>query len=477
MSGQKQAAVSEQELERQREFTAKAKTLLSQRYEHPPLAYVHSFGCQQNTSDGEKIKGMLAEAGCGFTNDVESADLVIYNTCAIRENAEDRVFGNVGALKPLKRSRPSMLIGLCGCMMQQQAVADKIHASYPYVDLVFGTHALHTLPELLCRRLAGEKRQFSILRSDGEIAEGLPLHRDGTIKANLPIMYGCDNYCSYCIVPYVRGRERSRKPSDILAEARDIAAKGYREIMLLGQNVNSYGKGLDERYDFADLLKDINAIEGDFQIRFMTSHPKDCTHKLIDTIAQCEKVCRHIHLPVQCGSNRVLGAMNRRYTVESYLSLIDYARAKIPGVTFSSDIIVGFPGETHEEFQQTLELIKRVRFTSLYTFIYSPRSGTKAAEMEDPVSEKEKSRWMRELLDVESQIRGEMQAAFIGKTIRVLADGEGKGGDGWISGRSASGDVVEFLGSRDAIGRFVEVEIDRALNWALFGKLKTFSKA
>lgn len=455
----------------QREFSGKARALLAQRYPHPPKAYVHSFGCQQNMSDGEKIKGMLAEAGYGFADAPDTADLVIYNTCAVRENAEDRVFGNVGALKPLKKLRPDMIIGLCGCMMQQQSVADKIKKSYPYVDLVFGTHALHTLPELLFHRLSGEKRQFSNADSDGEIVEGVPLRRDGGIKANLPVMYGCDNFCTYCIVPYVRGRERSRKPEDILAEAETLAVQGYREITLLGQNVNSYGKGLAGTADFSELLRMVNAVEGDFVIRFMTSHPKDCTKKLIDTIAECEKVCKHIHLPVQSGSNRVLAAMNRRYTVESYLELVDYAREKIPGVGFSSDIIVGFPGETYEEFRQTVDLIERVRYTALYTFIYSPRGGTKAAQMDDPVPYAEKARWMGELLAAQDKIRGEFQQSFVGKTLRVLADGEGRSGEGWLSGRTVCNDIVEFTAPKEKIGSFVQVKIERALNWALFGKL------
>nr|WP_243268335.1 tRNA (N6-isopentenyl adenosine(37)-C2)-methylthiotransferase MiaB [Anaerotruncus colihominis] len=459
-------------LSRQMEYSRQVSELLAARYDHPPAAYVHSFGCQQNQSDGEKIAGMLAQMGYGFTDAPEQADLVIYNTCAVRENAEDRVFGNVGALKSAKKRRAGMLIGLCGCMMQQQAVADKIKKSYPYVDLVFGTHALHTLPELLYRRLLGENRQFSTENARGEIIEGVPLRRAGTIKANLPVMYGCDNFCTYCIVPYVRGRERSRNPEDVLSEARALVGQGYRELLLLGQNVNSYGKGLSEPVNFAALLRRVNEIEGDFWIRFMTSHPKDCTHELIDTIAACNKVCRHIHLPVQSGSDRVLAAMNRNYTAAHYLELIDYARAHIPGVTFSSDIIVGFPGETRADFEQTLELVRRVRFSALYTFIYSPRPGTRAAEMEDPTPAADKSLWLRELLDAESDIRSGMQAAAVGTTLRVLAEGEGRSGDGWLTGRTQGNDIVEFTAPRAVIGSFADVAIERAQNWALFGRLK-----
>ncbi|MCI8649230.1 MAG: tRNA (N6-isopentenyl adenosine(37)-C2)-methylthiotransferase MiaB [Anaerotruncus sp.] len=454
----------------QQDYANLASKLLCERYGRSPLAYVHSFGCQQNLSDGEKISGMLAQMGCNFTDSPEKADLVIYNTCAVRENAEDRVLGNVGALKPLKKQRSNMIIGLCGCMMQQQQMADKIKRSYPYVDLVFGTHALLELPQLLYQRLSGQSRQFSTADSDGCIIEGLPLRRDGTIKANLPIMYGCDNFCTYCIVPYVRGRERSRLSSDILAEAQELVAQGYREITLLGQNVNSYGKGLEEQIDFADLLRRINAIEGDFILRFMTSHPKDCTPKLIDAIAECEKVCNHIHLPVQSGSDRVLTMMNRHYTIAQYEALIAYARKKILDVTFSSDIIVGFPGETYEEFQQTLALIKRIGYTALFTFIYSPREGTKAASMEDPVPYAEKSRWMQELLAVQSQIREQQQAQQIGRTLRVLADGEASE-SGWLSGRTVSNDIVQFAAPKQKLGSFVDVTIERALNWALFGRL------
>lgn len=452
------------------EYTERTRKLLAARYDHPPTAHVHSFGCQQNLSDGEKLEGMLAQCGYGFSDSPENADLVIYNTCAVRENAEDRVFGNVGALKPIKKQRPNMIIGLCGCMVQQQRVAEKIRASFPYVDLVFGTHALPQLPELLYRRLSGESRQFSNADQSGEIVEGLPLRRGGSIKANLPVMYGCDNFCSYCVVPYVRGRERSRSPDDVLTEARELVKAGYREITLLGQNVNSYGKGLTPPIDFSELLERINAIPGDFILRFMTSHPKDCGERLIDTIARCEKVCRHIHLPVQSGSDRILAQMNRGYTAEHYLSLIGLARQRIPGVSFSSDIIVGFPGETREDFLETLELIKTVRYTALFTFIYSPRDGTSAARLDDPIPAEEKSRWLRELLDAQNTIRGELQAGNVGKIVRVLADGHGKTGEGWLCGRTAANDIVEFKGDSSLIGSFTDVKIDRALNWATFGE-------
>ena len=320
-----------------------------------------------------------------------------YNTCAVREHAEAKVFGNVGALKKLKKSNPNLVIALCGCMVQQERVAEKFRQSYPYVDLLFGTHVLHRLPQMLYEVLSTHKRVFCRPEEPGNIAEGVPVKREGGVKAFLPVMYGCNNFCTYCIVPYVRGRERSRAPEDILREARELVNAGARDITLLGQNVNSYGLGEAHGVDFAALLRRINAIEGDFRIRFMTSHPKDCTHELLDAMAECEKVAKHLHLPFQSGSDRVLRAMNRHYTRGEYLSLIRYAREKMPGLSITSDVIVGFPGETYEEFRETLSLIREVGFTSLFTFIFSPRPGTPAAQMEDPVPREEKNRWFQEM--------------------------------------------------------------------------------
>mgnify|MGYP000891513245 FL=1 len=385
----------------QKEYAEKVRELNSAR-ELPPIAHVHSFGCQQNVSDGEKIKGMLAMMGYGFSDSADGADLVLFNTCAVRENAEDRVFGNLGALKHNKKLKPDMLIGVCGCMVQQEHITERIKKSFPYVDMVFGTHVLHTLPQLIYEALTTHKRQISIPQMDGVIAEGIPLRRESKLKASIPIMYGCNNFCTYCIVPYVRGRERSRDPEEIVREAEQLVADGYKELLLLGQNVNSYGRGTD--VDFPELLRRINAIPGEFKISYMSSHPKDATHELIDTIAECEKVTRHFHLPVQSGSSRILKLMNRSYTREHYLELINYAKEHIPDVALTSDIIVGFPGETYEDFQETLSLIREVKYDSLFTFIYSPRKGTKAAEMPDPVSQEEKGRWFRELLEVQGEI-------------------------------------------------------------------------
>ena len=401
----KTATVPQTELDIQKEFCKKVRSVISKRYDPAPLACVVTYGCQQNVADSEKIKGMLHEMGYGFTEERTKAQLILFNTCAVREHAEDRVFGNVGALKKYKHEHPGVVIACCGCMMQQQHIAEKIKKSFPFVDLVFGTHVIHQLPGLLYKTLTGKKRVFEIPDMDGVIAEGVPVLRDEEKRAWLPIMYGCNNFCTYCIVPYVRGRERSRDPQDILKEARELVQNGCKEITLLGQNVNSYGKNLEPKVTFAQLLRMINDIDGDFRIRFMTSHPKDCTRELLETMAQCDKVAKHLHLPFQSGNDRVLKAMNRNYTREKYLSLIRYAKELMgDALSITSDIIVGFPGETYEEFQDTLSLIEEVRFTSLFTFIYSPRNGTPAARMPDPVSAEEKGRWLRELLAVQEKI-------------------------------------------------------------------------
>ncbi len=394
------------ELQRQKEFSDRIHAILSARFlKSSPKAFVHTYGCQGNVADSEHIKGMLIEMGYELCDDINSADFVLYNTCAIREHAEDRVFGNVGAIKKLKKSKPDLIIALCGCMMQQQHIADKIKASYPFVNLVFGTHVTHKLPELVYTLLKNKKRVFCIEESEGVIAEGLPSSRDSGENAWLPIMYGCNNFCSYCIVPYVRGRERSREPDIILAEARSLVKEGYKLITLLGQNVNSYGKGCDFNVSFAELIKQIDSIEGDFEFDFMTSHPKDCSFELIDVLSECKHFCGHLHLPVQSGNNRILKEMNRHYTRECYLELVNYAKEKIPNVDLTTDIIVGFPGETYEEFLDTVSLVKAVRYGSMFTFIYSPRKGTPAALMSDQFSKAEKTRWIMELLKVQEEIQ------------------------------------------------------------------------
>lgn len=463
--------VANEKITEQLEIADSVRELLLLRFGKIPLAYVHTYGCQGNVSDSERIKGILLQMGFQMTEEITEADLILYNTCAIREHAEDRVFGNVGAVKKLKKAKPELIIALCGCMMQQKHIRDKIYNSYPFVDIVFGTHAHYLLPELMKQYLTRGKRVVSAFDIDGEIAEGLPVYRDRSAKAWLPIMYGCDNFCSYCIVPYVRGRERSRKPEDIIIEAKQIIAEGYKDITLLGQNVNSYGKGLDEEINFSKLLRMINDLDGDFTIRFMTSHPKDCTHELIDTIAECEKVSKHIHLPFQSGNNRILGEMNRRYTREKYLELINYAKEKIDGLSLTSDVIVGFPGETYEEFCDTLSLVKEVGFTSLFTFIFSARKGTKAADMPDPVSHKEKTKWFKELCDLQESIAAEHNAGMKGKTYRVLCEGESKNSADLLAGRTDGNVTIEFKGDKSLIGKFCFVKVTEPLNWIVRGEL------
>lgn len=464
-------AVPAEELEKQKEYTALASELLTSLYPaEKPKAYVHTYGCQGNVSDGERLQGMLREMGYEFTDSAENADLVLYNTCAIREHAEDRVFGNVGALKPIKKSRPGMLIALCGCMMQQQSVAEKIRNSYNFVDLVFGTHVLHKLPEFIYKRLSKGKRVIDITESDGVIAEGLPVKRDGTFRAWIPVMYGCNNFCSYCIVPYVRGRERSRNFDDVMAEVKEVISLGYKEITLLGQNVNSYNKDLDKDKQFPALLKAISELEGDFIVRFMTSHPRDCTKDLLDVMASSDKIAKHLHLPFQSGNDRVLKEMNRHYDREKYLSLIDYAYSVMPELSITSDVIVGFPGETYEEFCDTLTLIEKVRYTSLFTFIFSPRPGTKAYTMPDPVSREEKGKWFKELTDLQESIAAQRTASMKGKTYRVLVEEKAKG-EGMLSGRTQGNVIIEFPGDESLIGNFADVTVTNPRTWIVYGEL------
>lgn len=452
----------------QKEYAEKVRELNSAR-ELPPIAHVHSFGCQQNVSDGEKIKGMLAMMGYGFSDSADGADLVLFNTCAVRENAEDRVFGNLGALKHNKKLKPDMLIGVCGCMVQQEHITERIKKSFPYVDMVFGTHVLHTLPQLIYEALTTHKRQISIPQMDGVIAEGIPLRRESKLKASIPIMYGCNNFCTYCIVPYVRGRERSRDPEEIVREAEQLVADGYKELLLLGQNVNSYGRGTD--VDFPELLRRINAIPGEFKISYMSSHPKDATHELIDTIAECEKVTRHFHLPVQSGSSRILKLMNRSYTREHYLELINYAKEHIPDVALTSDIIVGFPGETDEEFEDTIKLCDEVRYDAMFTFIYSKRVGTPAASMPDAATREDKQRRFDRLLEAANRVSAEKHAEYIGKTVRVLVDGETGKDEYNLSSRTNGGRLVHLSGDKSLIGQFIDVKITSGNTWALYGKV------
>ena len=436
-----------------------------------PLAFVDTYGCQQNEADSERLRGYLEQMGFGFTASEEEARIIVINTCAIREHAEQRVFGNVGALVHVKRRHPDTLICLCGCMAQQPQVAQKIRESYRHVDLVFGPHVLWKFPEMVHALLTRRSRMFLTPDEAGSIAEGIPVVRQDNIKAWVSIMYGCNNFCSYCIVPYVRGRERSRKPEDILAEVRQLAEEGYKDITLLGQNVNSYGKDLAEPLDFADLLERVNTIPGDFLIRFMTSHPKDATQKLFETMAKCEKVAPVLHLPFQAGNDRILKVMNRRHTRAEYLEKIRALRALVPDITLTSDIIVGFPGETTEEFEDTLRVLEEVRFDALFTFIFSPRQGTPAAEMDDPMPREEKLANFNRLTALQDAISEEKHAAYVGKTVRCLLDGLSDDQRYDLTARTPGNRLVRVVGDPAALGQFRDVKITGANKWSLFGEL------
>ena len=433
-----------------------------------PKAYVETYGCQQNEADSERIRGMLAESGYQICGEAEGADVVVMNTCAIREHAEQRVFGNLGALTHTKRRHPGQKIFLCGCMAGQEKVSTRIKMSYSHVDGVFSTHHLWQFPEILYKVLTLGKRQFYIADEAGSIAEGLPQLRDNPLKAWVSIMYGCNNFCTYCIVPYVRGRERSRKPEDILSECRALIAQGCKEITLLGQHVNSYGKDLDCGMDFADLLAAIAEIPGDFLIRFMTSHPRDASRKLFDTMAKYDKIAKQLHLPFQSGSSRVLKAMNRHYDRETYLDKVSYAKSVMPELVLTSDVIVGFPGETEEEFEETITLIEAVRYDALFTFIFSPRHGTPAASMDDPTPKADKNRRFDRLCAVQNRISEEIHADYVGKTFRCLVDGRDKA---YLTARTEGGRLVRFTGTDDLIGTYQTITVTGSNTWSLVGEL------
>lgn len=437
-----------------------------------PAAMVDTYGCQQNEADSERLRGYLAEMGCTFTQDENEADIVVVNSCAIREHAEMRILGNVGALNHTKKKNRDQIIILCGCMVQQEHMQEKIKKSYRVVDLVFGPHRLWQFPELMLRVLTEKGRVFAADPYEGDVVEGLPQRRDGTVKAWLSIMYGCNNYCTYCVVPYVRGRERSRRPEAIVAEARQLVKEGFKDITLLGQNVNSYGKDLDDEIDFSDLLRMINDLPGEFTLRFMTSHPKDAGEKLFKTMSECEKCARHIHLPVQAGNDRVLKAMNRVYDSASYLEKVRLARKYMPDVVLTSDIIVGFPGESDDEFEDTIKILEQVRFDALFTFIFSARVGTPASKMPDPVTREEKQVRFDRLLSVQNKISEEKHAAYVGGTQRVLIDGESADERYNLTSRTSGGRLVHLKGSPELIGKYADAYITDSRTWALFGELR-----
>lgn len=464
--------VPQVQMDMQRQYIALCKEALPVYFQkEKPVCFLHTYGCQGNVADSQRLKRLLYEMGFSFTDHYQEADFALLNTCAVRENAHDHVFGNLGMLTHNKERNKKSIIGMCGCMAQQEEVAQKIKKSYPAVDLIFGTHVFYRLPEFLYCIISGkEKRVFSIEPSAGVIAEEISPFRDHRYIAFIPIMYGCDNFCSYCIVPYVKGRERSRRYPDILDEVKEALKKGYKEILLLGQNVNSYGKGLKEPISFAELLWRIQKLPYDFRIRFMTSHPKDISRELLDSMAGSEKICKHLHLPLQSGSNRILKEMNRGYTVKDYLDLVRYAREKMPNISLTSDIIVGFPGERQEDFLNTLQVVKDVRFDSLFTFLYSRRAYTRASTMSDPVSEKEKKRWLQTLIDEQYAIGLKNRAKYLGTVQRILVEGESKTEKGFFMGKTDTHLSVQVKGSSNIIGRFIDVQITSADKMTLEGK-------
>jgi tRNA-2-methylthio-N6-dimethylallyladenosine synthase len=436
---------------------------------------ITTFGCQMNENDSEKLAGMLVEMGYEETDKIEDSDIIIYNTCCVRENAELKVYGHLGALKRLKEEKPDLIIAVCGCMMQQKEVVEHIREKYRHVGLVFGTHNLYRFPEMLYNAMLTEENILEIEDISGAIAEGIPISRKDGVKAWVTIMYGCDNFCSYCIVPYVRGRERSRRPDDIKNEVIELAKNGYKEITLLGQNVNSYGKDLPEQFDFAQLLKMLDEIDGIERIRFMTSHPKDLSDDLIEVMATGRKICEHLHLPVQSGSTKVLREMNRAYTKGEYLSLIKKIRSKIPNIALTTDIIVGFPGETEEDFEDTLDVVEQVKFDTGFMFLYSKRTGTPAARREDQVSESVKKARFDRLLELQNRISKEINDQLFGTEQEVLVEGLSKNSKDTFTGRTRANKIVHFHGSEDMIGKLVTVKIEKIQTWSLLGSVLKYN--
>lgn len=429
--------------------------------------HITTFGCQMNEHDSEVMTGMLIEKGFTPVKERKDADVAVINTCSVRENADKRFFGTLGQLKRRKTENPDFIVCVCGCMMQQQHVIDTIKAKYPWVDIIFGTHNIHQFPELIDNALKEKRKQIDIWPDGGEIVEGLPAKRLHQSKALVNIMFGCNNFCTYCIVPYTRGRERSRNPEEILREVRELVADGVKEIMLLGQNVNSYhGEG---DVDFADLLYQLNQIEGLERIRFMTSHPKDLSDKLIQAFKDCDKLCRNIHLPVQSGSSRILKAMNRRYTKEQYLNLVNRLKDAVPGITMSTDIIVGFPGETEEDFAETLDLVETVGYDSAFTFLYSIRKGTPAEKYEEQIPEEIKHERFNRLVDLVNSISAEKNSAYVGRTEKVLVEGPSKTGSRTFAGRTDGFKLVNFRGDESMVGKIIDVRITKSNTFSLEG--------
>ncbi len=475
MKSRKDVLVSPEEAKKQRDISQKIKEILLNSGMHLK-AYIETYGCQQNVNDSEILAGMLNEMGFEITEDKDIADLILYNTCAVRENAELKVFGNLGALKHIKAKKPNLIIGVCGCMMQQESIQKQIKQKYKHVDMVFGTHSLYSFPELLSYVIEDRQRVFDIQNIDGRIAEDIPVLRKKGACAWVSVMYGCNNFCTYCIVPYVRGRERSRDSIEIIKEIKQLAKEGYKEVTLLGQNVNSYGNDFEPdengtKTDFADLLKMVCKIDGIERIRFMTSHPKDISDKLIDTMAREPKICKQLHLPVQAGSDKVLKIMNRRYTKEDYLAKLEKIRKKMPDIVLTTDIIVGFPGETTEDFYETIDVLEKARYDSVFSFIYSRRPGTPAAKMPDVIDEKEKKKNFNKLLEVQDRISKEINDTYEGKILKVLAEGPSKTNPDVLAGRTEGGKTVNFKGDISHIGKMLDVKITEAKTWSLIGEI------
>ncbi len=428
-----------------------------------------TYGCQMNENDSEKLAGMLSSMGYRPIEDEEQADVIILNTCSVRENADVKVFGNLGHYKPLKKKNSNLILAVCGCMMQQNEIVERIKEKYPQVDLVFGTHNIHKFPELLANAQQSPRIVVDVWEDGGEIIESVPIERKYKHKAFVTIMYGCNNFCSYCIVPYTRGRERSREPEKIIEEVTQLVQDGCKEITLLGQNVNSYGKTLKTPISFAELLRKLNEIKGIERIRFMTSHPKDLSDELILAMMECDKVCEHIHLPFQAGSNRILKIMNRKYTKETYLKLIEKLKEAIPEIAITTDIIVGFPGETQEDFEDTLDIVKKVKFDSAFTFLYSIRKGTPAAKMKNQISDEIKHERFNRLLELQHSISGRENALLKNKILEILVDGTSKNDEEKMCGRTRTNKLVNFIGDKNAIGKIVQVKITDPHTWSLNG--------
>lgn len=430
-----------------------------------------TYGCQMNEEDSEKLSGMLKRIGYTKTEDIEKASIILFNTCCVRENAENKVFGNLGRIKKLKEKNKDLIVGICGCMMQQKGMADKVLSKFPFVNIIFGTHNAYKFPEYLNRVKTEGVQVKEILNKETDIVEGIPVDRESSVKAFVTIMYGCNNFCTYCIVPYVRGRERSRKPEEIIKEIKELVSNGYKEVTLLGQNVNSYGKGLEEEISFAKLLRMINEVEGLERVRFMTSHPKDLNEEVIEAIKDCDKLCEQIHLPVQSGSNTILKEMNRHYDRERYMYLINKIKKEIPNVAITTDIIVGFPGETDEDFNDTLSLVKEVSYDSAFTFIYSRRNHTPADKMENQVPDEVKHERFNKLVAAVNEGVIKNNKKYEGQIVEVLVEGTSKNDETKLSGRTRNGKLVNFEGDKSLIGTLVNTKIVRAQPFSLIGEV------